>query len=423
MKKVLITSVFIFGIFGSLFIYNYKSKRSLPLTYLKNPCEIVVYNKLDAKQIYVTLVFKNAGVLQNSDTQHGISALISKLLFRKINGLSVAETEEKLLQLGITNLSVKGLSDNFIISFNVIEDHLKPAVEFLISGFGEKFSENDLSYVKEFFPIVINPENSLPNEILLDKLYQNLYPNHVYGKNVTGSSDALTKITLEDINSFIKDNFALDNLKIYYAGKYSIEKLSALIDSISKFLPKKSNQNKIPDLKKIEVNCTEEKIPNNNIRDICGISTGIRLDNLSKQEKAALYVVADALFNDDNGAFLNTNIPMKFSYTINDREMSTVLVLTAFVQKKDLDRYLKMQKDFLSNLKLSQLKNLELSKKDFIRNQKIFSLRSMRNTLIFLDLPFEDCDDEIYQKILEKIQQPKTRSTVSILAEETSPNR
>jgi len=422
MKKILITSVFILGILGSLFIYNHKNKQPLSLTYLKNPCEIVICNKLEAKQIYITLVFKNAGVLQNSDSQHGISALISKLLFRKIGGLTVAETGEKLQRLGITNLSVEGLSDDFIVSFNVLEDKFNPAVEFLISGFGEKFSENDLSYVKEFFPVEINPENSQPDEILIDKLYQNLYPNHVYGKNITGSSDSITKVTLEDINNFIKDNFALDNLKICYAGKYSIEKLSVLVDNISKFLLQKSNQNKIPDLDKIEVNCAEEKISNSNIRDICGVSTGIRLDNLSKQEKAALYIVSDALFNDINGEFLNTDIPMKVSYTVDDRKMSTVLVLTTFVQKKDLERYLKIQKDFLSCLNLSQIKNLELSKKDFIENKKIFSLRSMRNSLIFFGLPFEDCNNETYEKILEKIRQPKIRSTISILAEETLSN-
>ncbi len=423
MKKILITFVILLCVLGSVFIYNHRSKRTLPLTRLKNPCEIVIYNKLDAKQIYVTLEFKNAGVLQNSDSQHGISALISKLLFRKIKGLTVAETSEKLQQLGITNLSVKGVSDNFIISFSVIENQFKSAVEFLISGFGEKFSENDLSYVKEFFPIQINPESSQPEEILLDKLYQNLYPNHVYGKNITGSSNALTKVTLKDINDFIKNNFALDNLKIYYAGKYSIEKLSVLVDNISKFLPKKINQTKISDLNKVEVNCDDDIISNNNVRDICGVSTGIRLDNLSKQEKAALYIVADALFNDTNGEFLNTDIPMEFSYTIDDRELSATLVLTAFVEKKDWDRYLKMQKEFLANLNLSQLKNLELSKKYFIENQKIFSLHSMRKAVAFFDLPFEDCNDEIYQKILEKIRQPKTRNTVSILAEETSENK
>jgi len=422
MKKILITLIFIFVILGSLFLYNYKNKQRLPLTYPKNLCEIVICNKSEAKQVYITLVFKNAGILQNSDSQHGISALISKLLFRKIGGLTVAETEEKLQQLGITNLSVKGLSDDFIISFSVVENHFEEAVEFLISGFGENFSENDLSYVKEFFPVEINPENSQPDEILIDKLYQNLYLNHVYGKNITGSFDSITKVTLEDISNFIKDNFALDNLKIYYAGKYSIEKMSALVDNISKFLPKKSNQKKVPDLDKIEVNYAEEKIPNGNIRDICGVSTGIRLDNLSKREKAALYIVSDALFNDINGEFLNTDIPMKVSYTVDDRKMSAVLVLTTFVQKKDLERYLKIQKDFLSCLNLSQLKNLELSKTDFIENKKIFSLRSMRNSLIFFDLPFEDCNNETYEKILEKIRQPKIRSTISILAEETPSN-
>lgn len=423
MKKVLIASFIFLIVLISFFLYKFGSRKSLPLTYLKRPCEIIVFNKTDTKQIYVTLEFKNAGVLQNLDRQHGMSVLISKLLFRKINGLTVAETSEKLQQLGITNLSVNGLSDSFVVSFSVVKDQFKPAIKFLISGLGEKFSENDLSYVKELFPFQINPENSRPDEILLDKLYQNLYPNHVYGKNVTGSSDSIAKITLGDIDNFIKNNLALNNLRIYYAGAYSIENLRILIDEISKFLSKKPIQSKVNNLKDIKVNCANVEIRNSNIRDIRGVATGIRLDGLSKREKAALYIIADVLFNKDNGEFLNTDIPMNFSYSIDDRKLSTILVLTAFVQEGDLDKYLKRQSDFLSKLNLSQLKNLELSKKDFIENQQIYSLRSLRNTLVFVGLPFEDCDEEIYQKILQKIQQKEVRSTVSILEEETSLNQ
>lgn len=417
MKKVFVSSILLIIVLVAFLFYNHKDERFLPLTYLKNPCEIIIYNKPDAKQIYVTLEFKDAGVLNNPNDQHGISALISKLLFRKINKLTVAETNEKLQYLGITHLSVNGLSDDFIISFNVVEDLFQPAVEFLISGFGEKFSENDLSYVKEFFPVQISPENSQPSEIMLDKLYQNLYPNHIYGKNETGSSESLAKITLKDIDDFIKNNLTLDNLRVYYTGNYSIEKLRVLVDSISKFLPKKSNQNKVSDLKEIMVNCESERIPNSNIRDTCGVVTGIRLDGLSKQEKAALYIVADTLFNGSNGKFLKTDIPMNYSYSINDRKLSTVLVLTTFVQKKDFDRYLKMQNDFFSNLDISQLNNLKLSKKDFIENQKIYSLHSMRNTLNLFDLPFKDCNNESYQKILSKIQNPKMRNCVMIVSQ------
>ncbi len=417
MKKILIAFFLFIVISVMFFLLNHKSKKFLPLIYLKNPCEITIYNKLDAKLVYITLEFKNAGVLQNSEDTHGISALISKLLFRKIKKLEASKTEEKLQQLGVTNLLMNGLSDDFVISFSIVENQFKPAIEFLISGLGEKFSENDLSYAKEFFPTQINPENSQPNEILLDKLYQNLYPNHIYGKNKTGSSDSLTKITLEDINKFIENNFTLDNLKIYYAGNYSIEKLRTLVDNLSKFLSKKSNQNKNSDFKNVKVNTKEEKISNNNIRDVCGIATGIRLDNLSQLEKASLYIVADTLFNEVNGEFLKTNIPMNHSYSINDRRLSTVLILTTFIQKKDLDQYLRMQNDFFSNLNISQLQNSELARNNFIENQKLFSLRSLRNSLVFLGLPFENCNDETYKKILQKIQQPNVRSSVIILSE------
>ncbi|MBO7537275.1 MAG: insulinase family protein [Alphaproteobacteria bacterium] len=414
MKKILSIAITILLILLAFLIYNKKIRNQLHLIHFKTPYETVVFNEPNSKQIYITLKFKNAGVLHNSEDKHGISPLLSKLLFRKIGDLSAEETAEKIRQMGITNLSLNGTTDNFLISFSVIEDQFEPAVKFLLSGLNAKFSENDLSFAKEFFPIQVSRENSRPNKILIDKLYQKLYPNHAYGKNSTGSSVAISSITLNDMDSFLKNNFAQNNLKIYYAGSYSKRKLKILIDELLKYLPKESNQHKIADLKNIEVDNSDEKISNDNVRDICGITAGIRFDKLSKQEKAALLIITYALFNENYGEFLNDKFPMNFSYTINNRQLSTVLILSSFVHQKDADKYMKKLNDFLSKLDLSQLKNLELSKNYFIQKQKIKSLRSIHNSLTFLAMPFSDCSNETYQQILDKIKQPKNRCIVSI---------
>lgn len=414
MKKTLSIAITILVILLAFQIYNKKIHGLLHLIHFETPYKTVVFNEPNSKQIYITLKFKNAGVLHNSDGKHGISPLLSKLLFRKIEDLSAEETEEKIQQLGITNLSLNGTTDNFLISFSVIEDQFEPAVKFLLSGLKAKFSENDLSFAKEFFPIQVSRENSRPNEILIDKLYQKLYPNHSYGKNSTGSSVAISSITLNDIYSFLKNNFAQNNLKIYYAGSYSKRELKILTDELSKYLPKESNQHKITDLKNIEVDNSDEKISNDNIRDICGVTAGIRFDKLSKQEKAALLIITYALFNENYGDFLNDKFPMNFSYAINDRELSSVLVLSSFVHQKDADKYMEKLKNFLANLDLSQLKNLKLSRNYFIQKQRIKSLRSIHNSLTFLAIPFSDCSNKTYQQILDKIKQPKNRCIVSI---------
>ncbi len=403
-------------VFIVFWIFNKKTRNSFPLIHLDDPCDTIIFSNQNSDQIYVTLKFKNSGVLYNSDRQHGISPLISKLLLRKIGELSPEETEEKIRQLGVTSLSLNGSSDDFLISFSVIESQFEPAVKFLLSGLKAKFSENDLAWAKVFFPTQINIENSLPNEILIDALHKKLYPNHVYGKNLTGSSLAITTITLDDIHKFIKNNFAMSNLKIYCAGNCSKEKLKILTDELSKFLPKQSNQNNIPSLKNIAVDNSDKKILNDNIKDICGITTGIRLDALSQQEKSALLIIADTLFNGDNGEFLSDKFPMNFSYAIEDRDLSSVLILSSFVQQEDSDKYLKKINDFLSNLDLLQLKNFESSRNYFIKKQnlKISSLRFLHNSLNFLSMPFSGCSNEIYKQVLDKIKQPKTRCTVII---------
>ena len=112
-------------------------------------------------------------------------------MYNKIGNLSKEETKKKLAKLGLSDLSLRSESHNFVISFNVVESLFEPAIEFFVLGFKPKFSENELSYAKEFVPIPVDPEISNPEEILSDKLYQNLYPNHVYGKNTTGSSEAI----------------------------------------------------------------------------------------------------------------------------------------------------------------------------------------------------------------------------------------
>ena len=416
MKKILSTIFITLAIFLAFWVYKEKVQSSSSLIHLKNPCEIFIFNEPNSRQIYLTLKFKNAGVLHNAEDQHGISAIISKLLFRKIGELSAEETEEKIQQLGITNLSVNGTTDDFTISFSAIDDQFESAVKFLISGLNTKFSENDLKFSKEIFPVQISSENSRPHEILLDKLHQKLYPNHIYGKNSTGSSSAISTTTINNIDSFMKNNFALDNLKIYYAGSYSEEKLKILTNELSKFLPKKSSQYKVPDLKNTTIDNSDEKISNNNIRDLCGIMVGIRMDKLSKQEKAALFIIADTLFNSDDGEFFNDKFPMNFSYTIEDRKLSTILILSSFVHQKDSDRFEKKLNDFLVNLDISRLKNLESSRNYFVEKQKrqMYSLRSVHSSLSFLSMPFSSCDNEIFQRVLDKIKQPKTRCTVSI---------
>ena len=414
MKKFLYIIITFFVILLAFQIYDKKIRKHSPLIFLKTPCKTIIFDEHNSKQIYITLGFKNAGVLHNSDDKHGISPLISKLLFRKIGEFSAEETEAKIQQLGITSLSLRATADDFLISFSVIKDQFEPAVKFLFSGLNAKFSEKDLAFAKEFFPVQISRENSRPNEILSDRLYQKLYPSHIYGKNSTGSSVTISAITLDDINNFLKNNFALDNLKIYYAGNYSQKEFKILTEELSRVLPKKSNQHKIPDLKNIEVDNSDEKISNDNIRDICGITTGIRLDNLSRQEKAALLIIAYTLFNEDDGDFLKDKFPMNFSYTIDDRKLSTVLILSSFVHQNDTDDYTKKLKSFLANLDLSQLKNLEFARNYFIQKQKIISLRSIHNSINFLCMPFSDCSNETYQQVLDKIKQQKMRCTVYI---------
>lgn len=400
-------------------MHQQKPMNSFSIHELPNSCKAIVANKPYSQKIYVTLTFNKAGIFNNSNEKHGISALLSNLLFNKIGNLSKEETKKKLAQLGLSDLSLRSESHNFVISFNVVESLFEPAIEFFVLGFKPKFSENELSYAKEFVPIPVDPEISNPEEILSVKLYQNLYPNHVYGKNTTGSSEAIATITLKDINEFLKNNFALDNLSIYFSGKYSSKKLKFLFNALKKVLPEKSNLSPFQKCKDIAVNSSDQKITNKNIKDISGIMTGIRFDDLSLKETAALFIVSSALFNKSFGKFTTTDFPMSFNYSIDNRKHSTVLVLSSFVNKKDLEAYLKNLNNLLEKTTLDQIEKLNLAKKYFVTKQTrgFYSLHSVPDKMFFFSLPFDQCEEADYKNILKKIKNKKMRCTAVISSE------
>lgn len=417
LKKLVLSITIIIVLLIYLFICG-KDKTLISLDYIKDPCEVVVIPKNDSKELYFTLKFKNAGVFHNNMEKHGISPLVSKLLFRKIGNLSEAATEENLKSLGILHIRTNGMGDDFVISFRIIESHLDKAIKFLSDIFIPNFSENDLAWAKEYFPIQINPENSSPSEILYEKLYKNLYPKHLYGENTTGSSRAITGITLGDIKDFFKNNFTKDNLKIYCAGKCTASQIKKLLKELLKNLPETGEKVKVIPLNNIKTLQEVEKIQNTNIKDVVGITLGIRLDNLSLLEKAAMFVLADALFDEDEGEFLKEikDIPVNFAYSINARKLSTILIVTAFVNAKDADSYLDHLIKLIDRHDLSKNKNLEISQQYFFALQKrgIGSLSSISQSLEFLKLPFFKCNQDIYKKLNARISDKSNRNIVLI---------
>jgi predicted Zn-dependent peptidase len=365
--------------------------------------------------------FKNAGVLHNSPDKHGISAVLSSFMFSKIGAFSREEIYGKMLQLGLKHFSINAFEDDFEISFHVLKDKAMSALQFISPAFSDpKFSKNDLEYAKESFPKVLDID-SHPRELLFEKLMSSLYEDHNYGFSNTGTGKAISSITKDDILNFMKAKFSRNNLEVLFAGDISRSDVCNYLEILFTKLPETTSEKQWD---KIEAKLSQEKIITINkpdMKDIVGVMTGVRIDELSDMEKAAACVIIEYLYNDKIGNFVQNlrscNIAYSVSYTLLARSLSNVFYFYVFIEKNDLEKYRKFLDkciDFYCNR--LNLKNLTRTQNYFIEqtNNGFADLTDIDEKNKDRLLPFEKINQRILKQVMNKLFNKSLMRTIII---------
>jgi predicted Zn-dependent peptidase len=368
--------------------------------------------------IFVKCVFKKAGVLHNDTGKHGISVVLSHLLCRKIGNLSVEETKEKLLLLGISDFSIDASADDLILSFFVLKDKATDAFMFLSSVFQEPpFKKNDLEFIKEMLPVINDPETSDPYELLLSKLLSLLYPYHNYGLNVTGTLQDISSITEEDVRFFIKDALSVDNLEVFFSGDITQHEVAlytkTLFSKLSRINTKIEYQSSLSG----ESNEVSDIICQNSMKDITGIMCGVRLDGLTKIEQAAAYIILETVFGRENGDFSRglreKNITYAARYNLLKRKFSSVFYLWVFVNKENVETYIKYLEEKFSTCS-NKLNSDELK---FTQNRLIEQSNNGFSDILDIEskiVPFSKVTSKILTEVTKRLFDKSKRRTVFI---------
>ena len=361
--------------------------------------------------IYIKCIFENAGVLHNSLEKHGISAVVGHLLFNKIDKLSPEETQDKMKALGIGNLFVDSMEDNFEISFYIIKDKAKEALQFLSNAFAKPtFTDGDLENAKEMFPNVLDIELSSPSALMLDKMLSMLFENSTYGMNNTGTSQSVSSITSNEIHSFIKERLTKKNLTVVFAGDISRFDACSYLDDLFKNI---SAEHQNFEAQKIGSASSKDKVFTINklgMKDIAGIMAGVRIDELTDVERAAAYIIMETIFNEKTGDFLLGLKSKGIAYNINNfsikRSLSNIFYFSAFIEKNDVEKYQKYIDEKISqyNSKIN-LKELQKTQNYFIEKSKngFADLSDIDEKIYNSSLPYDDVTPKIFEKVIKMI--------------------
>jgi len=409
-KKQKIAVAVLLGVLVAVPLFITKEKESIKIVPID--CGVKAYQiYLKSNNVlYVKCKFKNAGVLHNSLEKHGISAIVGELACRKINGLSPEETSEKLLELGIQDLSVNSFEDDFVLSFYVLKDKVPEALQFLSDVFvAPEFSENDLEFIKQKYPQVLDPDSSHPQELLFDKLMSLLYENHNYGLSTTGTAKAISGITENDVQEFVKSNFSKNNMEVFFSGDLYLHEMEKLVGILTEKIPQESVVQSIKDISSSGISeLPIDRIAKKDMGDIVAVMSGIRLDNLSTVELAALHIILETFFDEKIGVFQkqlqNKKIAYKATCSLLKRSFSNVFYIYCCMDKNALDDYLMHLKDFFQETS-ANIEQFEQSKNYLIaQSENGFSnMNNIEKGIEYNSLPFSEVTIDILKSMMKKI--------------------
>lgn len=374
-----------------LFFKQEKSTLNISEVYNTQGIDASLINVKNTDVLYFKIKFKNAGILHNLLDSHGISIVLKDIIFRRMKGLSYAETEQKFQQLGIFYLKIEARHNDFEISFSVLKDNVDEALKFIAPALEHpEFTENELEYIKNRYPHVIDLENSPPETIMLDELWQLLYKNNAYGLNQTGTANAISKIKSSDLYNFVEKNFTKNRLEVFIVGDISRFDAAQYLSILFGKLPK--GETSIPMFNSDESIEKEKFLEKNSMDNLVGIMFGIRLDELSDIQKATANIIIDALFS-ENGDFeaslRKENIPCLQYARIVHQRYSSVFYISCYVDKKYYEKYLAFMRSQIQ--KYSKTQNLI----QLERYQKYYERRIKTGPI-----NFEDIDEVIEKKSL-----------------------
>ncbi|MDB9827810.1 insulinase family protein [Flavobacteriaceae bacterium] len=183
-----------------------------------------IYNN-EVPLVNFNLTIEGGQLLESMD-KLGLANLTASLLNKGTKNKSVNELEESIKELGASiyvssskesiNISVTTLSKNHKATLSLVEEMLLQP----------RFDENEFNLLKKATISNIRQQQANPNSVA-----RNVYNKLIYGddnirsKNILGTLNSVSSITLDDVKLFYKNYFSPSVAKILVVGNIEKEKL------------------------------------------------------------------------------------------------------------------------------------------------------------------------------------------------------
>jgi len=201
----------------------------------------------DLPKVSLNISFKDAGYAYENTEKQGLTWFTSLVIQEGAGKNDAKDFAKKLEDKGISLGFIADL-EAFRVSLNTLPEDLEDAVLLLSDAIMRpKVDPEGLNRVFEKAKVTFNNLEKNPYFVAGKELETLLFKKHPYSKSGYGTLDTVMSITRDDVLTYIKRNFAKDNIVISVVGCATKEEISTLLDKyLSKLPSKRSKVKKIP---------------------------------------------------------------------------------------------------------------------------------------------------------------------------------
>lgn len=184
-------------------------------------------------------------------TQWGVASLTSSLIGTATKDLTEDEISEKFSEIG-AQFATSSSRDSASLSLRTLTRSkiMIPALNTFTevvanSRFKQTVLDRELARLK----IALKQAKSKPSHLASVAMWKNLYGNHPYAHNPSGTLETVAKIGVEDLEKFYKTYYVGSNATISIVGNVDLAQAKKMAEQVTKKLVKGTVPTPLPDPK------------------------------------------------------------------------------------------------------------------------------------------------------------------------------
>jgi zinc protease len=188
------------------------------------------------------------GAAQDPADKPGVANLAAGLLDEGAGELDAAVFHERLEERAIS-LAFGAKRDHLRGSIRTLSENRDQAFELLrLALTAPRFDGQELERVRAALLAQLRRRTTNPTDIAADHWFARAFPGHPYGRPIQGTIESVSKISVDDLRTYVRRMLARSNLKIAAVGDIDAAQITLLVDRTFGSLPAQSDLVPVADM-------------------------------------------------------------------------------------------------------------------------------------------------------------------------------